>query len=213
MKRFTLCLAQAAVTIGLSLALLSPTMVRAHCDTMDGPVVKAAQQALAKGDMTPILMWIGKSDETEIRAAFDRALAVRRLNEQARDLADRYFFETLVRVHRAGEKAPYTGLKPAGHVSPGIAAADAALESGKPDKLVKLVSKDVEEGLRMHFKEAADRKKFAANDVAASREFVKAYVAFTHYVEGIEMAARAEGHSAHGEKKGAPEAEHGQHGN
>lgn len=211
MKRFSPCLWRAAVAAASACALFSPAVVRAHCDAMDGPVVKAAQQALAKGDVTPVLTWVEKDNEAEIRRAFVQAIAVRRLNDQARDLADRYFFETLVRLHRAGEKAPYTGLKPAGHVAPGIAAADAALESGNPDKLVKLIAKDVEEGLRMQFKAAADKRRYAPDDVAAGREFVKAYVGFTHFVEGVHAAAQTD-HSAHGEKKVEPLAEHREHG-
>ena len=88
--------------------------VYAHCDGMDGPVVKAAQAALAKGDVNLVLIWVRKNDETEIRQAFERTVNVRKLSPEAKELADTYFFETLVRIHRAGEGAPYTGLKPAG---------------------------------------------------------------------------------------------------
>ncbi|HZD40652.1 MAG TPA: DUF6448 family protein, partial [Terriglobales bacterium] len=95
---------------GLSL----PRQAIAHCDGLDGPVVKAAQNALQTGNVDLVLIWIRPKDEKEIRTAFQKTLAVRQLNPQARELADMYFFETLVRVHRAGEGAPYTGLKPPG---------------------------------------------------------------------------------------------------
>lgn len=68
--------------------------------------------------------------EAEIRDAFAKAIAVRGLSGYARQLADRYFFETLVRIHRASEGEAFTGLKPAGSVEPGIEAADEALEKG-----------------------------------------------------------------------------------
>src|SRR5687768_5192543 len=84
-----------------------PTTASAHCDSLDGPVVKAAQQALASRDVRAVLIWVGAGDEAEIRSAFDQTLAVRELDPRARALADRYFFETVVRVHRAGEGAPY----------------------------------------------------------------------------------------------------------
>src|SRR5512146_166140 len=112
-------------------SLLLPRTAVAHCDTMDGPVVKAAQLALRAGDATPVLKWVPKADEAQIRALFERTLKVRALSPEARELADNYFFETLVRVHRAAEGEPYTGLKPAGtEVEPGIALADKALQMG-----------------------------------------------------------------------------------
>ena len=56
----------------LTLALLAPKSALAHCDGMDGPVVKAAQQALATGNVNLALAWIQSKDEPEIQAAFSR---------------------------------------------------------------------------------------------------------------------------------------------
>ncbi|TAL26947.1 MAG: hypothetical protein EPN97_18445 [Alphaproteobacteria bacterium] len=87
----------------------------AHCDGLDGPVVRAATEALNTGKIEPVLIWVRKQDEAEVKEIFRKALAVRKLqNAEAASLADMYFFETIVRIHRAGEGAPYTGLKPAG---------------------------------------------------------------------------------------------------
>ena len=129
--------------------LLMPATVFGHCDGIDGPVVKAAQQALAKGDVNPILIWVQANDEAEIRRVFAKTLAVRKLNPEARELADLYFFETLVRIHRAGEGAPYTGLKPAGRdLGPAIPAADKAIETGALEPLLKLITSESTNGLR-----------------------------------------------------------------
>ena len=87
--------------------LFAPNMASAHCDGMDGPVVKAAQKALETGNLNLILTWVQKKDESEVRRMFEKTLAVRKLSPEARELADRYFFETVVRLHRAGEGAPY----------------------------------------------------------------------------------------------------------
>ena len=95
-------------------AVLAPQPARAHCDGLDGPVVKAAQRALAETNVNLVLIWVQKDEEREIKRAFEKTLAVRKLNAEAKELADLYFFETHVRLHRAGEGAPYTGLKPAG---------------------------------------------------------------------------------------------------
>ena len=102
------------VAVGLGLIALTPVRALAHCDGLDGPVVKAAQRALETRNPALVLIWVQEKDEPEIRNVFAQTLAVRVLNPQARELADRFFFETLVRVHRAGEGAPFTGLKPAG---------------------------------------------------------------------------------------------------
>src|SRR5690349_7572698 len=119
-----------------ALIALAPRPAAAHCDTLDGPVVKAARAALSRGDVRPVLAWVQPGDEAVVRAEFERAVAVRKLGPEARSLADTYFFETVVRLHRAGEGAPYTGLKPAGLEAPNaIAAADRAVDSGSADAL------------------------------------------------------------------------------
>lgn len=106
----------------------------AHCDTMDGAVVKDAQIALDKGDVTPVLKWVKKDAETEVSEAFLTAIIERKKGAKAKESADKKFFETLIRVHRAGKGADFTGLKPAGSVEPIIAEADKAIESGSADK-------------------------------------------------------------------------------
>jgi hypothetical protein len=83
-----------------------------HCDTMDSPVIKAAQKALETGNVNLVPVWVQEKDEAEAKTAFDKALDVGKLGPKAKELADMYFFETLVRIHRAGEGAPYSGLKP-----------------------------------------------------------------------------------------------------
>lgn len=185
--------------------LVAATASYAHCDSVAGPVITTAQAALDKGDVTPILKWISPEKENEIRAAFAETLKVRALSPDARTLADRYFFETLVRVHREGEGAPYTGIKPAGTaVEPGIEAADVALESGSIDDAEAMLVKDVKAGLRARFAEVTAAKKHASESVEAGRRYVHAYVEFVHYVEGLHESANgthvervAEAHAAH----------------
>ncbi len=186
----------------------------AHCDTLDGPVVTLARQALDKGDVRIVLPWVAKEKEGEIRRAFDLAAAVRGKGEKERELADTYFFETLVRVHREGEGAPYTGLKPAGQdLGPAIPAADKALESGNPGPLVELVNATVHAGIRKYFTEAKERKAHAGESVEAGRAYVQAYVPYLHFVERLYADATtpiAHGtgdgtHAAHGEAHDRPE--------
>jgi hypothetical protein len=116
---------------------------------------------------------------------------------KAKELADRYFFETLVRLHRAGEGAPYTGLKPAGRdLGPAIPAADRALEEGSMEQVKALLTDAMQKGLREHYEKALTKKHFRSEDLAAGREYVEAYVEFVHYVERIHEASSipAQGH-------------------
>ena len=161
----------------------------AHCDTLDGPVVAAARKALDAGNVNLVLVWVQKKDDAEIRKHFDKTVAVRKVNAQAKDLADMYFFETLVRIHRAGEGAGYTGLKPAGRIEPPIAAADKSLDTGKLQEVAQLISKRMEQGLHRHFEDMMKKKKYKPDDVAAGRAFASAYVEYTHYVERLYNAA------------------------
>jgi hypothetical protein len=187
-------------------AMLAPVSryAVAHCDGMDGPVVQAAQKALAAGNVNLVLVWVQPSDEPQIRTAFQQTLAVRKLSPQAKELADRYFFETLVRIHRAGEGAPYTGLKPAGRdLGPAIPAADKALEGNSVEPLLTLLSDSVQTGVRKHFQEAREKSKYKQDDIQAGQAYVKSYVEFIHYVEGIYETAKnpVSGHfSESGEK-------------
>ncbi len=179
------------------LGIVVTTPVSAHCDTMDGPVVKAAQEALETGNINLVLIWVQEKDEAQIKEAFNNTIAVRKLSPEAKELADMYFFETLVRVHRAGEGAPYTGLKPAGlDLGPAIPAADEALKTGSPDKLVKLLTDATENGTREEFSKVMEKKNFSADNVSAGREYIEVYVPFIHYVERVYEAATApvEGH-------------------
>lgn len=196
MQTRTFAVNRIASTIVLTALLLTSQITFAHCDGMDGPVVKAAQKALESGNVNLILIWVQKQDEPEARQAFERTLAVRKLSVEAKELADRYFFETVVRLHRAGEGAPYTGLKPAGRdLGPAIPAADRALDDQSIEPVAKLLTSAVDAGVREQFKHALARKNFDQNDVAAGREYVEAYVTFIHYVERLHEAAT---HPAHG---------------
>ncbi len=180
--------------------LIPARTAAAHCDTTRGPVVTAARSALEAGDVDLVLHWVRPEEEAEVRAAFRQAMEVRRLGPAARELADRHFFETLVRIHRAGEGAPYTGLSDAAPDAL-IAATDRALELGSADEVDQHLVDVVENGLARRYAAARAARDFRPGDVEAGRAYVAAYVALTHWVEGV--AAAAEGPGGH--HAGAPE--------
>lgn len=175
-------------------ALMFPALVRAHCDSVDGPVVADARIALEKKDLTPLLKWIKPQDEAQVRDAFNRTLAVRKTSPEAKELADNYFFETVVRIHRAGEGAAYTGLKPAGTMMPAIVEADEALARGSVDEFAKALSAHAAQVLRERYARAAAAKAHAADSVEAGREYVEAYSEYVHYVEGLATIIHGDHH-------------------
>lgn len=166
----------------------------AHCDTLDGPVIQDARKAIDAKDITPILKWVKPKDEKAVKAAFNKVLTGKSKNQEE---TEHTFFATLVKIHRAGEGAPFTGLKPAGSVEPAVAEADKALASGSSDALEKLITDDVAAGIKKRYERAAATYKHKDESVAQGREFVEAYVAYTHYVERLHQDAT--GKDAHGE--------------
>lgn len=193
------------VAAGLSIFLVAGAL--AHCDTTGGPIIPEAKAALEKGNVTPILKWVKPESESEIRTAFAKAVAVRAKGPEAKALADQYFLETLVRVHRAGEGAPYSGIKDE-PVEPVVAMADAALANGSADEMIAKISNHLAQAIRDKFERAAAAKKDKDASVAAGREFVEAYVTYMHYVEGVHAAIVSAGGHDHGEESAALTGEH-----
>jgi hypothetical protein len=157
--------------------------------------VTTAKRSLENGSVNLVLPWVRAEDEPAIRHAFEHASAVRQLGPEARQLADHYFFETVVRVHRAAEGAPYTGLKPAGRdLGAAVPAADEALAKDSPESLEKVLVEAVRKGLHEQYHNAHSLARFDADDVAAGRRYVQAYVPYVHYVERLWDAAAQPAH-------------------
>jgi Family of unknown function (DUF6448) len=187
-----------ALALTLAAATAAPALARAHCDTADGPVALAAARALDAGKPDLALAWVQPSGDAEIRDAFARALAVRKLGPDARALADRWFLENLVRVHRAGEGAPYTGVKPAGaDAGPAVRAADAAVAARSPAALDGVVKGAANAGARARLETVLRLRPAAERTVEDGRAYVAAYVEYVHFVEGA-AAGAPEPHGAHG---------------
>jgi hypothetical protein len=188
-----------AAGVGLVCVLGTAGITEAHCDALDGPVVKAARAALEAGDVTPVLRWVPATSEPEVKEAFARTRKVRSLGPDAGELADRWFLETVVRIHRLSEGAGFDGLKPAGGIDPVIQAADASVDKGTGDALAHRLTAALEEGLRHRFDKVLAAAREADQSVAAGRAFVAAYVDYVHFVENAHKAIVAEGgaHDAH----------------
>lgn len=178
--------------IALILSALTTAPLYAHCDWTKGPVVLDAQAALDKGDIAPLLKWVTKENEKEMRDAFARTLTVRKSGAEARELADRWLFETAVRLHRQAEGAPYNGLRGDEYTpDPSIVLAETALEKGSLEEMEKALSAAISAGLRQKFTEAMQAKEHAAHNTDAGRHYVHAYAEFLHYVLRLHQGAVA----------------------
>lgn len=166
-----------------------------HCDTMDGPVVAAALRALEKEDVNLILPYVKDNASADVKLAFDKALRARRVDPAAREVADLYFFETAVRLHRAGEGAPYTGLKPAGlDVGPVIPVAEKAIETGSPEALISLLTDTLRQQLQHRFDHVKRLRDYRASDVPKAREYVEAMLGLEVYSHKLYQAMKAKPH-------------------
>jgi hypothetical protein len=183
-KRFVNLIFAMASVFGIVWVVMQGTAF-AYFDTIDGPVVIEAKAALKKGDVTPVLKWVKKTREGEIKAVFKKVLAARSKGPEAQEIADRYFFETLIRLHRAGEGAPFTGLKPAGKIEPSVASADKTIETGSVDAFSKKIGQAAEEAIRERFARLMEAKTHKDESIEAGREYVESYVIYVHFIEGL----------------------------
>ena len=181
----------------VSLLILSTNVTFAHCDTMDGPLIKDARQAIVLNNINYVLKWVSSKNEAEIKNVFNLMMKVRELSPEAKELSEKYFFETLVRVHRSGEGVPYTGVKPSGTpIDEKILAADKSIELGNLSPLTGMESKENLPELTKRFDKVMSLKNFDVNNVEAGREYIEAYVQFFKFAEGEEEGAAAVEHGS-----------------
>ena len=174
-----------------------------HCDSLDGPVVTAARRALDAGDVTLVLPFVPDDGEAEIRAMFATVQPVRGLGGPAQEVADRLFFETVVRVHRAGEGAPYTGLKPAGlDVGPVIPLAERAIETGSAAELAEFLTGVLHDELKHRLEKVNTLATAKDRSVSDARAYVEAMLGFEVYSHHALQALHAAAHGDAGHEPG-----------
>ena len=182
-----------SILMALTILVAVPTMASAHCDTMDGPTVADGKKAIESNNVNYVLKWVTPENEKEISEIFDLSMKVKNLSPEAKELSENYFFENLVRIHRAGEGVPFTGVKPSGTViDEKVLAADKSIAVGNLSPIEGLLEKDKMPELKERFEKVMDLKNYDVNDVEAGREYIEAYVSYFHFAEGEEE----EGHGA-----------------
>lgn len=164
---------------------------RAHCDRVNGPVAVAAQEALETGDISKVLIWVGEQQTEELKSKFKQSLEVYNKGEESQQLAERYFMETTVRLHREAEGMPFTGLKSAQPSSKDIQTAEAALDSGDIDPVTNLLAQEIQKKTSELFANAMEAQKKKEDNIEAGREWVDAYVKYIVYVHSLYQKIQA----------------------
>lgn len=166
--------------------MLTSISAFAHCDSYDGPVIKDALKALDQNKVEMVLKWIEPQQEKEIISLFNKTYDLRNGDQQVYSIVEKHFLETLVRLHRETEGEPFTGLKPAGSMTPLIEMADNSVAEKDVNSVIKTVNNHLEELLRMRYAKVAELSKVKDNSVEQGRDYVKAYVHYTHTLEKLE---------------------------
>ena len=149
-------------------------------------VKNAAREALEAGDVAIVLPFVPERDEEDVRAAFTAVMPVRAMGDQGRAVADRLFFETVVRIHRAGEGAPYTGLKRAGTpVSPVIPIAEEAVATGSTDRLTTYLTGVLQDELSKRLSRVSALAANKDRSVSDARRYVEAMLGFEVYSHSL----------------------------
>lgn len=191
-----------SLLLGLTFMLASLSGF-AHCDSYDGPVIKDALKALDQNNVQLVLKWIEPQQEKEIISLFDKTYSLKNGDKEVYSIVEKHFLETLVRLHRETEGEPYTGLKPAGSVSPLVAMADNSIANNSVAKVIGTVTSHLEKVLRERYAKVAKLSKTKDNSVAEGRAYVEAYVQYTHTLEHLEhllhtpVSHGRDGHAAH----------------
>ncbi len=164
---------------------LTVNNVSAHCDRENGPVAKAAREALEKADFNTIVVWVGQAQENELKQKFNQSLTVYKTGGDSKKLAEQYFMETAVRLHREAEGFPYEGLKPASPNPPDIEAAEKALETGDFLPVIQLLNNEMDKETSKWFDKAMEAKKDKDTSVEAGRAWVDAYVKYIVFIHSL----------------------------
>lgn len=189
----------ATLVVAVGIMIFSPLTASAHCDTMDGPTVKDGIKAMDENNVNYVLKWVMPEYEKEITDKFNLSMKVKDLSPESKELAEQYFFSELVRLHRAGEDAPFDGLKPSGTpIDEKVKAADESIAVGNLSPLEGLIEEEKIPELTERFEKIMALKDFDVNNVEEGREYIEAYVMFFKFAEGEE--ADHHGEAAHSEE-------------
>ena len=174
-----------SIVFGTILMLFAALPASSHCDSYDGPVIKDATKALETNNVNLVLKWITVEQESEITSLFNKTYALKSGDKEVYKIVEMHFFETLVRLHRETEGAPYTGLKPAGSTKQIIQMTDTALQEEDIEGFIINLDNHLNIVVQEKYQKVAELYKVKDNSVSEGRAFVAAYVDYTHTIAAI----------------------------
>lgn len=193
-----------ALLASLMLVFSTPLTAQAHCDSADGPVVTGAKQALEKNDVELAFPYVGPQYEEEVKKAFDKAVPARMAGGEAKEVAEIYFAETTLRLHRATENAPYDGIQPAGKdYGPALPAAEKSIETGNTEELKKILTEAVSQQVDEQYENVTAKKAGPNASVKANRESIEAQFKFENYALGLYESAMGKAATGGSHEEGA----------
>ena len=193
-KRITVLLVVGVVAFS---AFAAPAPASAHCDSYNGPVAQAALKALNANDVKLILPYVQPEAEAELTAAFKHVIEVRKSGGSSKELADRYFLETAIRLHRLGEGASFEGMTREA-VPASIQTADKAMVSGSLDPVYEMMDQAIRKSVAEKYQAVVKAREEAAKlgTVEAYREQAEAQLMFEKFIYELYTAAsQAEAHA------------------
>jgi len=168
-----------------SIFFLSSPKIFAHCDSYDGPLIKEAFKALETNNVDLVLKWVTENQGNEIKVLFKKTYKLRTGDKEVYKIVETHFLETLVRLHRETEGAPYTGLKPAGSATPIVKMADISIETKSVDNLLSKLTAHIEKVVGEKFEKVNELQEVKDESLEKGRAYVEAYVDYTHTLEAI----------------------------
>lgn len=178
--------------------LFGSVPIYAHCDSYDGPTINDATKALETNNVNLVLKWVTPEQESEIIALFHKTYSLRNGDKEIYEIVEKHFFETLVRLHREAESASFTGLKPAGTTKMIVQLSDKALENNNIDDLLDKLNTHIGKVIKDKYERVVALEKVKNDSPQKGREYVEAYVDYTHTIEAIhDIAEQGGGHPAH----------------
>ncbi len=193
-KKIKSAFGKVAPLLSMLLLLLISVPSFAHCDSYDGPVIQDALKALKSENVSYVMKWIEPKHEPAIANLFNKTVGLKNGDADIYSIVEKHFLETLVRLHREGEGAPYTGLKPAGSATPLVQMADNSIAKKDVETLLGKVANHIRNVITEKYEKVAALSKVKDNSVAEGRAYVAAYVDYTHTLEAIERVLTHEGH-------------------
>lgn len=184
---------KAGLLLGILMMLVS-LPAQAHCDSYDGPVIQDALKALEQNDVSLVMKWIDAQHEAEISSLFTKTVNLRGQDQEVYQIVEKHFLETLVRLHREGEGAPFTGLKPAGSATHLVQMADASIAQNDIEGLLVKLTNHLKNDLGDKYHKVMELHKVKDDSAEQGRAYVAAYVEYTHTLEGIEHILTHGGH-------------------